>query len=144
MTPIHFPMLMSAFEHEGYHVELLPHQNQEAIDTGLAYIHNDACYPAIMSLGQILTALKSGKYDLNHTTVMISQTGGCCRATNYIGMIRKALNDANMSQVAILSLNMKGMNKQPGFQPGLGFWHRLIMGMITATPAAGLVPHPSL
>ena len=69
MTPIHFPMLMSAFEHEGYHVELLPHQNQEAIDTGLAYIHNDACYPAIMSLGQILTALKSGKYDLNHTTV---------------------------------------------------------------------------
>ncbi|MFR6643824.1 MAG: acyl-CoA dehydratase activase-related protein, partial [Megasphaera sp.] len=118
MTPIHFPMLMSAFEHEGYHVELLPHQNQEAIDTGLAYIHNDACYPAIMSLGQILTALKSGKYDLNHTTVMISQTGGCCRATNYIGMIRKALNDANMSQVAILSLNMKGMNKQPGFQPG--------------------------
>lgn len=131
MTPIHFPMLlMSAFEHEGYHVELLPHQNQEAIDTGLAYIHNDACYPAIMSLGQILTALKSGKYDLNHTTVMISQTGGCCRATNYIGMIRKALNDANMSQVAILSLNMKGMNKQPGFQPGLGFWHRLIMGMI--------------
>ena len=130
MTPIHFPLFMAAFEHEGYRVELLPHQGQKAIDTGLAYIHNDACYPAIMSLGQIITALKSGKYDLDHTTVMISQTGGCCRATNYIGMIRKALNDANMSQVAILSLNLKGMNKQPGFQPGIGFWHRLVMGMI--------------
>ena len=130
MTPIHFPLFSAAFEHEGYRVELLPHQGQKAIDTGLAYIHNDACYPAIMSLGQIITALKSGKYDLDHTTVMISQTGGCCRATNYIGMIRKALNDANMSQVAILSLNLKGMNKQPGFQPGIGFWHRLVMGMI--------------
>ena len=105
MTPIHFPLFSAAFEHEGYRVELLPHQGQKAIDTGLAYIHNDACYPAIMSLGQIITALKSGKYDLDHTTVMISQTGGCCRATNYIGMNRKALNDANMSQVAILSLN---------------------------------------
>ena len=83
MTPIHFPMLMSA-SNTKLSRRLLPHQNQEAIDTGLAYIHNDACYPAIMSLGQILTALKSGKYDLNHTTVMISQTGGCCRATNYI------------------------------------------------------------
>ena len=114
MTPIHFPLFMAAFEHEGYRVELLPHQGQKAIDTGLAYIHNDACYPAIMSLGQIITALKSGKYDLDHTTVMI----------------RKALNDANMSQVAILSLNLKGMNKQPGFQPGIGFWHRLVMGMI--------------
>ena len=130
MTPIHFPLFSAAFEHEGYRVELLPHQGQKAIDTGLAYIHNDACYPAIMSLGQIITALKSGKYDLDHTTVMISQTGGCCRATNYIGMIRKALNDANMSQVAILSLNLKGMNNQPGFQPGIGFWHRLVMGMI--------------
>uniref|UniRef100_UPI0025E7FF40 acyl-CoA dehydratase activase-related protein n=1 Tax=uncultured Megasphaera sp. TaxID=165188 RepID=UPI0025E7FF40 len=130
MTPIHFPLFEAAFEHEGYHVELLPHQGQKAIDTGLAYIHNDACYPAIMSLGQIITALKSGKYDLDHTTVMISQTGGCCRATNYIGMIRKALNDANMQNVAILSLNLKGMNPQPGFHPGLGFWHRLVMGMI--------------
>ncbi len=130
MTPIHFPLFSAAFEHEGYRVELLPHQGQKAIDTGLAYIHNDACYPAIMSLGQIITALKSGKYDLDHTTVMISQTGGCCRATNYIGMIRKALNDDNMSQVAILSLNLKGMNKQPGFQPDIGFWHRLVMGMI--------------
>jgi predicted CoA-substrate-specific enzyme activase len=130
MTPIHFPLFQAAFAHEGYHMEVLPHQGQEAIDTGLAYIHNDACYPAIMSLGQIITALKSGKYDLKHTSVIVSQTGGCCRATNYIGMIRKALADANLSDVAILSLNNKGLNKQPGFQPHLGFWHRLIMGMI--------------
>ena len=130
MTPIHFPLFKPAFDHEGYRVEMIPHQGQKAIDTGLAYIHNDACYPAIMSLGQIITALKSGKYDLKHTSVMISQTGGCCRATNYIGMIRKALADANLADVPILSLNLKGMNKQPGFQPHIGFWHRLVMGMI--------------
>lgn len=130
MTPIHFPLFGPAFKHEGYRVELLPHQGQKAIDMGLAYIHNDSCYPAIMTLGQIMTALKSGKYDLNHTSVMISQTGGCCRASNYIGMLRKALNDAGLSQVPILSLNIKGMNKQPGFHPGLGFWHRLVMGMM--------------
>ncbi len=130
MTPIHFPMFEAAFEHEGYHIEILPHQGQQAIDTGLAYIHNDACYPAIMSLGQIITALKSGKYDLKHTSVIISQTGGCCRATNYIGMIRKALADANMSDVSIISLNTKGLNKQPGFTPHIGFWHRLVMAMV--------------
>ena len=67
MTPIHFPLFKPAFDHEGYRVEMIPHQGQKAIDTGLAYIHNDACYPAIMSLGQIITALKSGKYDLKHT-----------------------------------------------------------------------------
>lgn len=130
MTPIHFPMFEAAFAHEGYHIELLPHQGQEAIDTGLAYIHNDACYPAIMSLGQIITALKSGKYDLKHTSVIISQTGGCCRATNYIGMLRKALADANMGDVAIISLNTKGLNPQPGFKPHIGFWHRLVMAMV--------------
>ena len=130
MTPIHFPMFQSAFVHEGFHLELLPHQGAEAIDNGLAYIHNDACYPAIMSLGQIITALKSGKYDINHTAVMVSQTGGCCRATNYIGMIRKALADANLGQVPILSLNAKGLNAHPGFSPGFGFWHRLAMAVI--------------
>lgn len=130
MTPIHFPMFKPAFDVEGYRMEVLPHQGQQAIDTGLAYIHNDACYPAIMSLGQIMTALKSGKYDLDHTSIMISQTGGCCRATNYIGMIRKALHDAGMDKVAILSLNKKGLNPQPGFKPKMGFWHRLVMGMM--------------
>ena len=130
MTEFHFPLFKAAFEHEGYQIELLPHQGQQAIDTGLAYIHNDACYPAIMSLGQIITALKSGKYDLKHTSVMISQTGGCCRATNYIGMLRKALADANLADIPILTLNRMGLNKQPGFTPKMGFWHRLIMGVI--------------
>ncbi|MGE1062687.1 acyl-CoA dehydratase activase-related protein [Megasphaera paucivorans] len=130
MTPIHFPLFKAAFAHEGYRMEILPHQGQKAIDTGLAYIHNDACYPAIMSLGQIITALQSGTYDLNHTSVIISQTGGCCRATNYIGMLRKALADANLPNIPIISLNTKGLNKQPGFNPHMGFWHRLVMGMI--------------
>ena len=130
MTPIHFPLFKAAFRHEGYNIEILPHQGQEAIDTGLSFIHNDACYPAIMSLGQIMTALRSGKYDLEHTSVIISQTGGCCRATNYIGMLRKALSDANMPKIPIISLNTKGLNKQPGFKPKIGFWHRLLQGMI--------------
>lgn len=130
MTPIHFPLFKAAFAHEGYKLEILPHQGQEAIDTGLSFIHNDACYPAIMTLGQIMTALRSGKYDLEHTSVIISQTGGCCRATNYIGMLRKALADANMPQVPIISLNTKGLNKQPGFKPTMGFWHRLLQGVV--------------
>ena len=109
MTPIHFPLFSAAFEHEGYRVELLPHQGQKAIDTGLAYIHNDACYPAIMSLGQIITALKSGKYDLDHTTVMISQTGGCCRAgSTSILRRRKSCTSANMTK----------FNRSTGFPTG--------------------------
>lgn len=130
MSPYHFPFLKAAFEHEGFHIDLLPHAGHEAIDRGLQYIHNDACYPAIMVLGQIIHALQSGKYDINKTAVIISQTGGSCRATNYIGYLRKALVDAGLGQVPILSLNSQGMEKQPGFTFGFGFIHRLLQSVV--------------
>lgn len=130
MSPYHFPFVKAALGHEGYKLVLLPHEGREAIERGLKYIHNDACYPAVMVLGQIMYALQSGKYDVNKTAVVISQTGGGCRATNYIGYLRKALQDANLGQVPILSVNSLGMEEQPGFSMSLSFAHRLIQGMV--------------
>lgn len=115
MSPIHFTMLEAAIESGGYRVVVLPETDKKAIDVGLRYVHNDACYPSIITIGQIMKALKSGEYDLDTTAVMISQTGGGCRATNYIAFIKKALIDAGMEHIPILSANVLGMEKQPGF-----------------------------
>ena len=130
MSPYHFPLLDSLFIHEGYKFALLPHPGRAAIECGLKFIHNDACYPAVMMIGQIMYALQSGKYDVNKTAVIVSQTGGGCRATNYIGYLRKALNDAGLSQVPILSLNSEGLEKQPGFTMNRGFVNRILQGLI--------------
>lgn len=130
MSPYHFELLETLFAREGYRFALLPHPGREAIECGLKYIHNDACYPAVMVLGQIMQALQSGRYDVNKTAVIISQTGGGCRATNYIGYLRKALADAGLNQVPILSLNSGGFEKQPGFQLSKGFVHRLLQGIV--------------
>ncbi|PYG87425.1 putative CoA-substrate-specific enzyme activase [Ruminiclostridium sufflavum DSM 19573] len=116
MSPIHFQFLEPAFKTAGYNVEVLPKADSAAVEDGLKYVNNDACYPSIIVVGQIIHALKSGKYDLNNTTVLITQTGGGCRATNYIGFLRKALVDAGMQQVPVLSLNASGMESQPGFK----------------------------
>lgn len=130
MAPIHFSAIMPVFKELGYHFELLPHANHAATEIGLKYVNNDACYPAIMVIGQIMQALLSGKYDLNKTAVIISQTGGACRATNYIGYLRKALIDAGMGQVPILSFNSGGLEKQPGFKINRFLIHRLLQGVI--------------
>lgn len=130
MSPYHFPLLDSLFIHEGYKFALLPHPGRAAIECGLKFIHNDACYPAVMMIGQIMYALQPGKYDVNKTAVIVSQTGGGCRATNYIGYLRKALNDAGLSQVPILSLNSEGLEKQPGFTMNRGFVNRILQGLI--------------
>lgn len=115
MSPIHFQFLEEAFRVSGYKLEVLPSVDKKAVDEGLKYVNNDACYPSIIVTGQLIEALKSGRYDLNNTSVMISQTGGGCRATNYIGFIRKALKDAGFSHVPVISLNALGMEKNPGF-----------------------------
>lgn len=115
MSPIHFRLFEEAFKSEGYQFEVLPAVDERAIQEGLQYVHNDACYPSIITIGQIMAALKSGKYDLNHTSVIISQTGGGCRATNYIGFLRKALVDAEMSHIPVISLNAGGLEKNEGF-----------------------------
>lgn len=116
MAPIHFQFLETAMVEAGYNVELLPSVDVHAIDEGLKVVHNDACYPSIMTVGQIIEALKSGKYDLNNVSVIMSQTGGGCRATNYIAFIRKALKDLNMEHIPVVSFNVAGLEKNPGFK----------------------------
>ena len=115
MSPIHFDLLESAFCACGYHFEVLSNDNRQAVDVGLKYVNNDACYPSLMVVGQIMDALLSGKYDLEKTAVIITQTGGGCRATNYIGFIRRALEKAGMSHVPVISLNLGGIESNPGF-----------------------------
>lgn len=116
MSPIHFEILQPAFEACGYHFEVIPENNRHAADTGLKYVNNDACYPSLIVVGQIMNALHSGRYDLNKVAVIISQTGGGCRATNYIGFIRRALAKAGLEHIPVISLNMAGLETNPGFQ----------------------------
>ena len=115
MSPIHFELLQAGFEACGYHFEVLDNANRHAVDTGLKYVNNDACYPSLIVVGQIMDALLSGKYDLNKTAVIMTQTGGGCRATNYIGFIRRALEKAGMPQIPVISLNLAGIESNPGF-----------------------------
>ena len=116
MSPIHFDLLEPALNTFGYHVEVLQNDNRSAVDTGLMYVNNDACYPSLIVIGQIMDALLSGKYDLDHTAVLMSQTGGGCRASNYIGFIRRALERAGMGQIPVVSVNANGMETNPGFK----------------------------
>ncbi|HWJ02280.1 MAG TPA: acyl-CoA dehydratase activase-related protein, partial [Verrucomicrobiae bacterium] len=130
MSPIHFQFLKTAFDKSGYNFEILPSVDKSAIDEGLRYVHNDACYPAIIVVGQLMKALRSGKYDLDNTSVIISQTGGGCRATNYIAFIRKALKDTGLGHVPVISLNTAGMEKNPGFKITLKVFNDLVMSLI--------------
>lgn len=130
MSPIHFQFLEEAFNLSGYRVVVLPADDRQAIDEGLKYVNNDACYPSIIVVGQIIGALKSGEYDIHNTSVMITQTGGCCRATNYIAFLRKALKDAGFGHIPVISLNANGMEKNPGFRFSYGLLKRGAMGLI--------------
>ncbi|MCI8578475.1 MAG: 2-hydroxyacyl-CoA dehydratase [Lachnospiraceae bacterium] len=115
MSPIHFDLIGPAIRSCGYNIEILDNDSRSAIDVGLQYVNNDACYPSLIVIGQIMEALLSGKYDLNHTAVFMSQTGGGCRASNYIGFIRRALEKAGMPQIPVISVNYNGMETNPGF-----------------------------
>lgn len=126
MLEMHFKIMAEIFRHDGYKVELLQNEGQSVIDCGLKYTHNDACYPALLVIGQFIDALQSGKYDVNKTAVMMTQTGGGCRASNYITLIRKALARAGLSQVPVISLNVSGLEKNPGFKLTLGFGKRIL------------------
>ena len=117
MSPIHFDLLEKAFQCEGYKLEIMKNDGKEAINVGLQYVNNDACYPSLFVVGQIMSSLQSGKYDLNRTAILMTQTGGGCRATNYIAFIRRALKKAGMEQVPVISLNLsKGLEHNPGFK----------------------------
>ncbi|MGL5311645.1 MAG: acyl-CoA dehydratase activase-related protein [Peptostreptococcaceae bacterium] len=111
MSPMHFQFFEEAIRLSGFDVEVLNDTDTKIIDEGLKYVNNDACYPAIIVIGQIISALKSNKYDLNNTSVVITQTGGGCRATNYIGFLRKALYDAGYSNIPVISLSVNGVEK---------------------------------
>ncbi len=115
MSPIHFEIMQSAFCACGYNFEVLENDNRRAVDVGLKYVNNDACYPSLMVVGQIMDALLSGKYDLNKVAIIMTQTGGGCRATNYVGFIRRALEKADMAQIPVISLNLAGIESNPGF-----------------------------
>jgi len=116
MSPIHFRIIEQAFRLSGYRLEILPDVDRNAVNEGLTFVNNDACFPSIMVVGQMMAALRSGAYDLATTALLITQTGGGCRATNYIAFLRKALADAGMSHVPVISLNALGLEKNPGFR----------------------------
>ena len=130
MSPFHFGILQAAFNTCGYHLEVLPNDNKGAVDVGLKYVNNDACYPSLIVVGQIMDALLSGKYDLNKTAVVMSQTGGGCRASNYIAFIRRALKKANMEQVPVISVNLSGLESNPGFKLTLPLVKRVVYGAV--------------
>ncbi len=130
MAPIHFDMLEAAFGHSGYNVVILKDCSKDVVDTGLKYVNNDACYPSILIVGQLIHALLSGKYDLENTSVMITQTGGACRATNYVGMLKKALKDAGFEKIPLISLNVVGLEKQSGFKLTASMAVRAFMGIV--------------
>lgn len=130
MSPIHFQFVETAARVSGYNAVVLPAVDKKAVDVGLKVVNNDACYPSIIVVGQLINALESGKYDLDNVSLMISQTGGGCRATNYIGFIRKALKDMGYGNIPVISFNMVGLEKQPGFKITLPFMNRLVMSMV--------------
>ncbi len=115
MSPIHFDLLEPAFRTAGYDIVVLNNDDRTAVNTGLKYVNNDACYPSLLVVGQIMDAVTSGKYDMAKTAVLITQTGGGCRASNYIGFIRRALEKAGYTDVPVISLNLSGLEKNPGF-----------------------------
>lgn len=116
MSPIHFELLEPAFNSAGYNIKVLENDNKQAVDVGLKYVNNDACYPSLMVVGQIMEALLSGEYNLDKTAVLISQTGGGCRASNYIGFIRRALEKAGYAHIPVISINLSGLEENPGFK----------------------------
>ena len=132
MAPIHFELIETAVKSQGYNIELLRECTQKTVETGLKYVNNDACYPSILVTGQMIEALESGRYDVNKTALIMSQTGGGCRATNYIGFIRKALKDAGFPQVPVISFNVVGLEKATGFKITIPLMERLLKGVILA------------
>lgn len=120
MLPIHFTFMKNILKKYGYKAELLETSHPEIIDEGLQNVHNDTCYPALLVVGQLLDAVKSGRYDINKTALIITQTGGGCRASNYIYLLRKALKNNDLEHIPVISFNLNGMEKNPGFKIRLG------------------------
>jgi len=130
MANIHFSILSNIFAEYGYKVELLKNDGRAVVDEGLKYVHNDTCYPALLVIGQLIDALNSGKYDVNKVALMITQSGGGCRASNYIHLLRKALRKAGYGHVPVISLNLSGLEKNSGFKIRLSMAIKMLSAMI--------------
>ena len=129
MVHIHFRILENVFKSYGYNVKILDNMGPQVAEEGLKYVHNDTCYPALLVIGQMIDALNSGKYDLNNTALMITQTGGGCRASNYINLLRKALRKAGYENIPIISLNISGLEKDCSFKLTLPLIVKLIASL---------------
>lgn len=129
MAPIHFELIKNVMESFGYNVELLRTTGREIVDEGLKYVHNDTCYPALLSIGQMMHALHSGKYDLNKVALIMSQTGGGCRASNYIHLLRKALKQDGLDHIPVISLNISGLESNAGFKITLPMIRRALAAL---------------
>ena len=130
MLPIHFELFVDVFRSYGYKAELLTTSGPNIVQEGLKYVHNDTCYPALLVIGQFIDALKSGKYDLDRTALIITQTGGGCRASNYIHLLRKALHKAGFDQIPVISLNLSGLEHNPGFSITLPMIRKMVAAVI--------------
>ena len=130
MSPMNLDFLEAAFEYSGYNIAVLPAEDEHAIETGLKYVNNDACFPAILVVGQVIAALESGAYDINNTSVIMTQTGGGCRASCYVGFFRKALRDAGFEHVPVISLSAQGFEKNPGFKVTVPILNRSAMALV--------------
>ncbi len=139
MLPMHFTLIGRIMERQGYHMELLTTSGPEIAETGLRYVHNDTCYPALLVIGQFLNALQSGKYDPHTTALILFQTGGGCRASNYIHLLRKALEKADMGYVPVISLSLNGMERHPGFPITLSVLRRMLYGVLYGDMLMNLV-----
>ena len=130
MSPIHFSLVESVIRSAGYKFDILEHASHEDVEVGLKYVNNDACYPAIMVIGQLIDAILEGKYDPDKVALAITQTGGMCRATNYFGLIRKALVDAGYPQIPVIAISTQGLEDNPGFTPTPQLIHRALKALI--------------
>ncbi|MBR6811896.1 MAG: 2-hydroxyacyl-CoA dehydratase [Oscillospiraceae bacterium] len=139
MLPMHFELILSVLRTQGYKTELLTTSGPEIAELGLRYVHNDTCYPAILVIGQFLTALRSGKYDVDKTALILFQTGGGCRASNYIPLLRKALAAAGYANVPVISINFSGMEKHPGFKLSLPTLRNIVYGLLLGDLLMSLV-----
>lgn len=129
MAPIHFELIKNVLNSFGYHLDLLQTTGREIVDEGLKYVHNDTCYPALLSIGQLMHALHSGKYDLHKVALIMTQTGGGCRASNYIHLLRKALKKDGLDYIPVISLNLSGLESNSGFKLTLPMLRRAIAAL---------------
>lgn len=130
MLPVHFGMLKQLLECEGFKVDMLTTNHRGIVDEGLKYVHNDTCYPALLVIGQLIDAVKHGGYDPHKVGLLITQTGGGCRASNYIHLLRKALEKAGMSYIPVVSVNLSGLEKNPGFKLTIPFVRKAVFAMM--------------